>query len=75
MTYMSQCDDAFVFVARIPEIWNEGQDFGRDLVDRCEYVFTTANHAEEPGSTSLGSVGLEHIMYQLQSARRFRWFV
>jgi len=72
---MSQRDDVLVSVARIPKVWNEGEDFGRDLVDRCKYVFTNANHAEQLGSTLLGSVGLDHITYQLQSARPFCWFV
>jgi len=72
---MSQSNDVFVSVTRIPKVWNEGEDFRGDLVDWYEHVFTNANHAKELESTSLGSVDLEQIMYQLQSARRFRWFV
>ena len=80
---MSQCDDAFVSVARIQKVWNEGEDFWGDLVDWCRHffpyvfphVFQHANQAEELGTILLGSVGLEHNTYQLQSARRFRWFI
>ena len=71
---MSQCDDAFVSVARIQKVWNEGEDFARDLVNRCERVFPKANQAEDFRSASLESVDLEYIKYQLRSTHPFRWF-
>jgi len=72
---MSQCDNFLVSVARIPKVWNEGEDFGRDLVDRREQIPPNANQAEDLESVLLENVELKFNAYQLQSTRPFRSFV
>ena len=71
---MGQRDDVLVSLVRITKVRNEREDFGRDLVDRCEFVLPNTNQAEDLESVLLEDVDLEHIAHQLQSTRLFRWF-
>ena len=68
---MGQCDNVLVSVARVPKVWNEGEDFGRDLVDRRENVSPDANQAEDLDSVLLEGVELKFNACQLQSTRPF----
>ena len=72
---MSQCDNVLVSVAHVPKVWNESEDFGRDLVDRREYVSPNANQAEDLEGVLFEGVELKVNAYQLQSTRPFRSFV
>ena len=69
---MSQCDHlAFgVVVILIPEVRDEGQDFGRDLVDRNQRVPPRPNQAEDFQGILLKDGDLKHSTPQLLSARR-----
>ena len=72
---MSQRNKVLVSFVRIPKVRDEGEDFGRDLVDWCEHVLPNANQAEDLKSVLLENTDLEHAKHQLQSTRRFRWFI
>ena len=46
---MGECNQVATsaVVVLVPKVWNESEDFGRDLVDRCESVPPGPNQAED----------------------------
>ena len=66
---MGQCDDILVSVVYVPEVRNEGKDFGGDLVDWCQPVCPDPNNAENLDSVLLEGVELEHYARQSRSMR------
>jgi len=56
---MGQRDHIFVPVVRIPEVWDESEDFGRDAVDRSELVPPGPDQAEDFESVLLEDVELK----------------
>jgi len=66
---VGQCDDIFVSVVYVPEVRNEGKDFGGDLVDWCQPVCPEPNKAENLNSVLFEGVELEHYARQSRSMR------
>ena len=58
MTYVSQCNQPFVPVAAAPVVWEEGEHFRRDSVDRGEIVPHGADHTEDLQHALLENVDL-----------------
>ena len=56
---MSQCDGCLFSNILIPEVWNEDEDLGRDLIDWCEPVPPGSDQAEDLGSVLLESANLK----------------
>ena len=59
----------------IQKIRDEGEDLGRDLVDRRESVSQVPNEAENFESVSFENVDLEYATHQPQSTLSFRLFI
>ena len=56
---MSQGDSCLVSDILVPEVGNESENLGRDLVDWCERVPPESDQGEDFGSVLLKSVDLQ----------------
>ena len=74
---MSQSDGCSISDILGPEIWNEREDLGRDLVDWCEMVLPESDQAEDLGRVLLETTDLKegmcerppmHIIYFVHGA-------
>jgi len=62
-------------VPLVPVVWNEDEDFGRDLVDWGEPVLQGPNEAEDFESVPLENINLKHDASKPLSTRQFCLFV
>ena len=56
---MGECDQISISVAHVPTVRKESEDFGRDLVDRCDAVSPGPNEVEDFESILFENIELE----------------
>ena len=62
---MSQCDRCSVSDVLVPEVRDESEDIGRDLVDWCKPISLVPDEAEDFKRVLLESVDLEDVTCKL----------
>ena len=72
---MGECDYVLISLVRVPKVWDESEDFGRDSVYWRDNVSPGPNQMENLENVLLKNIELKHDMYQLQSTRSFRLLV
>ena len=67
LAYMCQWNCSYVFVPYLPIVWNEGENFGRNLVDWSESILQGPNQAEDVEGILLKNINLKYVKNQLPS--------
>ena len=68
---MGECDQTSIPVVDIPKVWKEGEDFRRELFDRCDLVPPELNRVGDLESILFDDIELEYGMRQSQSLHPF----